>query len=237
MNQDNPAGRLLNILKAGKQVNTDANCRETWRKLLLANGDAEILSRLGLLMELSNEAAVKIREDFPNESGAVNHWSSQLTGAFFSQNIQSTWQSFISNIDQHSLNYLASHSTLLALTSTTKPVADEDIMKIKDKLVEISDEILESEINIEIKKYLIRYLRKIITSIDEYFLTGALPILEAVETTIGHAHVDKEYKNFLLDTDLGKQLLDTLAATANVVTVAVGLPQLTTAITLLIANV
>ena len=95
---------------------------------------------------------------------------------------------------------------------------------------------LSSDIDIEVKKYLIRYIRKILTGIDDYFLTGALPILEAVETAVGHANIDKKYKTFLTDTEFGKKILDTLAATANVVTVAVGLPQLTTAIAMIAGN-
>jgi hypothetical protein len=69
-----------------------------------------------------------------------------------------------------------------------------------------------------------------IISIDEYRLTGALPLLDAIDTTIGHAALEKNYKSFLTDTELGKRLLDTLSSMANVVTVAVGIPQLTVAI-------
>lgn len=69
-----------------------------------------------------------------------------------------------------------------------------------------------------------------IVSIDKYRLTGALPLLDAIDTTIGHAFLENGYKSFLTDTELGKRLLDTLGSMANVVTVAVGIPQLTLAI-------
>ena len=87
----------------------------------------------------------------------------------------------------------------------------------------------------EVKRYLARNVRRILTSIEEYKLTGALPLLDAIDTTLGHMHIDAEYKSFLRDTELGKKLLDTLASMANVVTVAVGIPQLSATIAQLTA--
>lgn len=236
MNYDNPAGRLLELLKKGKTFSHGSNCREVWKEILDAESESEMLSKLGMLMSLANESALKIEEDFPEEVDAVSHWKGQLTNAFLAQNLQGNWQSFIQGIDDHSIRYLTSESKLLQLTSNTKPLKDKDVDRVRDQLSLIYEEVINSNIEIEVRKYVIRYLRKIMNSIDDYFLTGALPILEAVETTIGHVHVDKKYKSFMLDTDLGKKILDTLGATANVVTVAVGLPQLTTAIAMIVGN-
>ena len=187
-------------------------------------------------MQLIKETASIVLEEFPDEGEAVGHWSGQLKSAFINYTLQGQWASFIQHIDTHSLNYLASESKLLNLKSNTKSVIDTDIQIIRDDLSNIYDDVLSSDIDIEVKKYLIRYLRKILTGIDDYFLTGALPILEAVETAVGHANIDKKYKTFLTDTEFGKKILDTLAATANVFTVAVGLPQLTTAIAMIAGN-
>ena len=86
--------------------------------------------------------------------------------------------------------------------------------------------VLSSEITPDLKKYVIHHLRKILTAIEEYKISGALPILDAVESTIGHAYLDTSYRNFLTSSEVGAKILETLAATANVVTVAVGIPQL-----------
>jgi uncharacterized protein YlzI (FlbEa/FlbD family) len=234
LNYDNPAGRLLAILKKGKTIHGNKICKDVWVELLQASDDAEMLSRLGLLMELSKDASIKIKEGFPNESESVAHWKSQLSTAFISQNLQATWQSFIGHIDSHTINYLASHSTMLALISNTKSVVDDDMEKVRDQLLEIYKEILQSNLEQEIRIYLTRHIRKILTGIDEYFLTGALPILEAVETTIGHAYLHKNYASFLRDEKLGQKVLDMLNATASVVTVAAGLTQIPPVITLLL---
>lgn len=236
MKYDNPAGRLLLILKQGKNIPAHRNCIEVWFEILKTDNHTDMFCRLGILMQLIKETASIVLEEFPDEGEAVGHWSGQLKSAFINCTLQGQWASFIQHIDTHSLNYLASESKLLNLKSNTKSVIDTDIQIIRDDLSNIYDDVLSSDIDIEVKKYLIRYLRKILTGIDDYFLTGALPILEAVETAVGHANIDKKYKTFLTDTEFGKKILDTLAATANVVTVAVGLPQLTTAIAMIAGN-
>ncbi|MFZ2301579.1 MAG: hypothetical protein WAW10_06890 [Gallionella sp.] len=122
---------------------------------------------------------------------------------------------------------------LLQTKANTKLIADDEIQGIREKISAIYEEILNSELPDEIKKYLTRHLRKIQTGIDEYYLTGAIPLLETMETMVGHTAVDKSYREFLRDTDLGKKILDTLSSMANVVTVAVGIPQLSQAIALI----
>lgn len=234
MNYDNPAARLLSLLEQGKQMGGNQSCRAMWEELLNVNNDNPLLmSRLGKAMELPELIIKALQDNYPQQGNTWSHWASQVNQAFMSQNLNDIWATFINNIDLHSITYLRLASDLLQTKSNTKLLTDEDLLTTREKLDAIYKEVLESDLPDEIKKYLIRSLRKLILSIDEYKLTGAPPILDAIETAIGHAYLDKEYKNFLIDTELGKKLLDTLASMANVVTVAVGLPQLTQAIALL----
>ena len=47
-----------------------------------------------------------------------------------------------------------------------------------------------------------------------------MPILDALEATIGHAVLDPEFKNELIETDTGLKIRDMLGDLANVITVA-----------------
>lgn len=184
-------------------------------------------------MELPELTINALREMFPQQTNTWSHWEGQVNNAFMSQDLNSNWHSFISKIDHHSITYLQMTSDLLQANSNTKILADSQLDEAKAKLSEIYESTLNSDIDEDVKKYLARYIRKIITSIDEYKITGALPLLETIETTVGHAYLHPSYKNFLTDTELGKKLLDTLASIANVVTIAVGVPQLSQTIVLL----
>ena len=234
MNYDNPAARLLSILERGKTKAPETNCRAVWEELLEAKDDSPLLmARLGKVMELPRLAITSLKEEFPQQGDMWSHWESQVNAAFMVQNMHANWDSFINHVDAHTLTYLRMASSLLQAKANTKLIADADLVTVRETLSAILVEVLASDLPDEVKKYVVRNLRKIVDSIDEYKLTGALPLLDAVETTLGHAAVDKQYKTFLTSTELGKRLLDTLASMANVVTVAVGLPQLTQAIALL----
>jgi len=235
MNNDNPAARLLAVLEKGKQISPGQPCRQSWQNLLkVSNGEnALLMSRIGKVMELPEQIILALKDGFPNQGDTWTHWANQVNTAFMVQNINANWDSFINHVDVHTITYLRMAADLLQTKANTKLIADNEIQGVREKINAIYEEILNSELPDEIKKYLIRYLRKIQTGIDEYYLTGAIPLLEAMETMVGHTMVDKDYREFLRDTDLGKKILDTLSSMANVVTVAVGIPQLSQAIALL----
>ena len=184
-------------------------------------------------MELPALIIEAVQQAFPEEGNTWSHWASQVNAGFMVQNLHAGWDTFINNIDDHSITYLRMTSNLLASKSNTKLIAAESLSAIRGELQRIHDELMESDQPDEVKKYLSRNIRGMIVSIDEYRLTGALPLLDAIDTTVGHALLEKNYKSFLTDTELGRRLLDTLSSMANVVTVAVGIPQLTATYALL----
>jgi len=232
MNYDNHAARLLSLIKQGKEISSSEKCRDAW-KILLGGDNATLMKRLGRVMELPELTINAMRENFPHQVSSCSHWEERVQEAFLGQNLNGQWGTFIGCIDSHSINYLQLVSDLLQSKSNTKPIIDTDINQIRDEIEKILLDCIDSDIDIDVKKFLVRNLRKIINSIEEYHLTGSLPLLDAVDSAIGHAHLNKSYKNFLTDTELGKHLLNTLSAMANVVTVAVGLPQLNQAIALI----
>uniref|UniRef100_Q47D46 Uncharacterized protein n=1 Tax=Dechloromonas aromatica (strain RCB) TaxID=159087 RepID=Q47D46_DECAR len=234
MDYDNPAARLLAILEEGQQKDANQNCRQTWNELLKTGNDhAVLMSRLGHLFALPEQITQAIDDNFPTHRKNCTHWESQVRNAFYAQVLNGNWSSFIGQIDSHTISYLGFTAELLQTKANTKSIADDQILEVRAKIDELYQEVLTSNIPSEVKTYLTRYLRKILNSIDEYFLTGALPILEATGTLLGHAFVDENYRSFLKNEKLGNRIFECLTAMANVITVAVGLPQLTQALALL----
>jgi hypothetical protein len=232
MEYDNPAERLLTIIRSCKAIPANTMCRQAWVQVLkTGNDNALLMSRLGKVMELPRIAVEALNDHFPSRASTWSHWTSQVNNAFMNQNLHAEWSSFINCIDDHSINYLQLSSDLLHHVTTTKLVASDELAAIREKLNALYEEVLGATIDEEVKKYSVRYIRKLLVSLDEYCITGALPILEAVETMVGHAFIDKNYKSFMKDTDLGQQILDSISAMANLVTVAVGLPILSQAAT------
>lgn len=234
MDYDNPAARLLAILEAGTKNDANKSCRQTWHELLgTGNSQALLMSRLGKLFALPEQITQAIDDNFPGHRKNSTHWESQVNHAFLAQELNGKWGSFIGHIDSHTISYLGLTAELLQTKANTKTIADDQMLEVRNKLEELYQDVLTSDLETDIKTYLIRYLRQILTSIDEYFLTGALPILEATGTLLGHAFVDEKYRDFLRNEELGNRIFECLTSMANVVTVAIGLPQLTQTIALL----
>jgi len=196
--------------------------------------DVVLMDRLGKVMTLPRQIVSALQEEHPDAIDTWHHWADAINGAFMVQNLHASWGTFRNSIDPSSLAMLRLSASLLRARTNTASLETERLAKFREELSLILNEILESGVSVEVKRHLARRLREIITMLEEYKLTGASRLLDEIETTIAHGAFDPEYQSFLMNTEIGKRLLDHLAAMASVVTVAVGLPQLTQAIQQLI---
>jgi len=228
LHSDNPAARLLKILEDGKLIQPHVNCREAWQKLLNVerSDSALLMSRLGKVMELPDLIIKDITESYPKQSSTHTHWSTTVNNGFMQQNLNGAWKEFIAHIDSHTISYLSMSADLLDMKSSTQLMNDSDIKSIRSKAEELLNEAIDANLDPEFKKYVVRYLKKIVSAIDEYRVSGAIPISESIECAFGHAFVDEKYRKNISTTDFGSKFVSVLGAMASVVTIAVGLPQL-----------
>ena len=234
MATDNAASRLRELLGKAKAIDQNTASVHAWEQLLqVKKNPALLLSRLGKLIALPEEISATLSNSVDTMPGVVNHISNQFYAAFSAHKFGEKWEGFVSRIDDHMMNYLALASTLLETQVKTNRLEENEIDELRKNFVELLDKVRASELSPRLKSYVARQLHDLISALDDYFITGAEPILERVEATIGHAYIDTEYKGFLKDHELGKSLLECLGAAANLVTVAVGIPQLAQMIQLL----
>lgn len=228
MEYDNPASRLLTVLKEGKKISRDRPCRNSWSIILNTSeeNNALLISRIGKIMGLQQDIIERLQENYPNQGATWQHWSSHVNAAFSNQNLNDKWETFIKYIDDHTVNYLAMSADLLNEKSTIKLLDLEEIDKIRGTVSELISGVVHADVGDGVKKYIIHHLKMILNAIDEYTITGAIPILDAVESTIGHAYLDENYRAFLKETEIGRSILTALAAVANIVTIAVSMPAI-----------
>src|SRR6185369_1333609 len=185
MDYDNPAARLLALLEEGKKL-PNQGCRAAWDILLKTDGDISLLmSRLGTLYALPALILKNLQESFPAHVPKSAYWRTQVNKGFMSQNLGSDWSTFIGHIDEHTLNYLALTAEILQSKATTKTIADTQILEVRAQIEAIYKEVRTTDnLSSEIRTYLAHYLSKILNSIDEYFLTGAFPLLETTSALL-----------------------------------------------------
>ena len=228
MHSDNPAARLLEILDKGTKVNQSANCRDVWHDLLDVEHEepALLMYRLGKVMELTDLIIREIKDYYPKQADSHKYWSTRVNTAFMEQNLNGQWKGFIVHIDEHTISSLNMCTDLLNNKSSTQLMDLNEIKDIREKVNTLLLEAIDLDLDSEFKRYIVRYLKKIITAIDEYQLSGVIPISEAIEGAFGHAVIDENYRNNMAETKFGSKVVATLTAVASVVTIAIGLPQL-----------
>lgn len=233
MTTDNAASRLLSILNKAKEIDKNTQSSRAWKEVLQTTDSALLLSRLGKVIALPEDISAALSNRVETNRDVIQHISRQFFVAYSSHKFSDKWEVFVSKIDNHMLNYLSLASTLLETQVRTRQLEDRELEEIRLDILDILDKSRNSELPPRVKAYLVSHLHEIISALDDYFITGAEPVLTRIEATLGHAHIDSEYKGFLRDDELGERLLESLAAAANLVTVAVGLPHLANAILLL----
>lgn len=233
MASDNAASRLFDLLTEAKSIDKNIASAQAWRTLLRTKDPALLLSRLGKVIALPEEISSTLSNSVNTTPEVVSHISNQFYAAFSSHRFNEKWEIFLSGIDSHTMNYLVLASTLLETQAKTKRLEQSELEELRQKFVKVLEEVRASDLPSRLKIYVVRQLHDLILALDDYFITGAEPVLERVEAAIGHASVDPSYEDFLRDHELGKSLLNCLGAAANLVTVAVGISQLTQAIQLL----
>lgn len=227
MSHDNPANRLLSILEAGRLLNKGAKCREAWERLLGVTGNSSLLMlRIGRLMELPAMIIESLKESYPHRGNTWTHWETQVNTGFAAQNINATWATFIDHIDDTSITLLRLSSDLIEAKYPQETLSDEELVDLRLKLTALAEEILASDVDNNLKKYLARALRRLVNAIDEYQITGGAGIVDAVESTIGHVVVSPAYRDFLSKSDLGSKFVTVLSVMANAVTTAPALKEL-----------
>ncbi|MGS1078392.1 hypothetical protein [Pseudoxanthomonas beigongshangi] len=237
MKADNSAERLLTLLVEGKRKEEGMACRRAWGELLgVSKTDSVLLtSQIGKVMMLPSQIVRDLQDSSPNGGNTWSHWAGQVSLAFARQNLDAAWKTFIEHIDEHTLTYLRLSADILSTRKNIATIDIEAINETRKKVSDCLDEVLTSGIDQSVKAQIVRHLRAIIDALDNYQIFGAQPILDAVEVVAGHTHFDEKYFSFLKDSDLGARIHEALTAAANLVTVAVGVPQLAQA-ALLIAH-
>lgn len=229
MLQDNPAARLLSILQAGKSKQSHLNTRDVWADLLDVDksDDGKILCELGKFMGLPNEVDSLLDLHFPNAAtDSMKHCLHTISGAFRANNLNDQWKLFIDKIDTHSIGTLSMGSAMLDTKLKAKLIEANELDRIRSQIQELIESVISTgEIEVQFQDDLVRYLSRILEAINSYKITGAVPIMEAMEATVGHASISPNFRDNLKKEGVGQQVVAVISALAQMVTVAVGAPD------------
>lgn len=222
MNYENPATRLLELLKAAKQLPQNKPARQTWMTLLNARDQTELWTGLSRANALIQETSSAVNRWHPEGLPSTPYWAKQLETAFTLQNLQGDWSTFVNHFDEHAIAYLDITARLLDAHYKTKAVTQEERDGYRTSLNEMLEEVLASEQPAELKKYLVKSLQRIIAALDDYKLTGSAAVIDSVQSMIGDAVLHEELGEQVKQSDLAQRVFSSVALIANTMTIASG---------------
>lgn len=229
MQLDDPAGRLHSILSQAISVPANTPCRQVWVEVLgNPPTDEVLLARLGKLMQLPNEIVELLARHYGFTDQVWGHWSTQVTRAFLTQNIEATWSTFSGHIDGHTINYLRIVSDLLKQKCGRGMAMNGDLMDLRGQLLALIDEVITSSFDDRVKNELVIRLKAVVDAIDDYRITGSFGLSRSIDAAIGSL-AENSLGKALSSHELGARVAECLSAASNLVTVAVALPQLAVA--------
>ncbi|MRT06976.1 hypothetical protein GJV05_03010 [Pantoea agglomerans] len=228
MNTDNPASRLHKILMIAKAQRNDHPHKVVWRHALdLGNcSDSKLYAQLGKVLALPEEIDLWLEENYPHKNWGA--WKSAVESAFSQIHLNGQWASSANHLNDRAMTELDMISTLYEIQGGLKPVSKEDINKFIAKINEIKVEVCDSDMSVDMKKNFLKYLNKILDALESYHITGVVPIMEAVESAIGHTAVDPEYRESLKKSGTGEEIVKFLVSVIDAVASVQGLPPVAT---------
>lgn len=225
---DNPAERLHRILDEGRKIRNDIKCRDAWFDILKISPKTEI----NLMRGIANtaELADKIiftRDELLNSSRAKStHWYNCFNDALTNQNLNGQWSTFKNHIDNTTISELDMLTMIFETSGSETPLDDEKLAEFKMQIIELREEIIHSSLEKGVQFALLALLKKALEAIELYQITGAGPIMEAVEASVGRIMFDHNLQEEVKTGVIGKQFSELLGGLANFITVAQGVKEL-----------
>lgn len=231
MASENPAARLNAILQVVMNAKGSSAARHVWADALMIDSadQARLMIGIGEAIKTASEVASLMNEKVPAIKDQTDQWLDWINSAFFNQGINAHIETFKQHYPVQASYYLQMAANLLD-PMTRKAVNSEQLQEFKDALHNVKEDVLSSDLEPKVIEYLVRAIQKILTALDQYILSGSVPVIESIEVLVGHAFVDKEYGN-ALQTSTGQKVMNAVALIANSMSITAGmapgvLPQL-----------
>lgn len=224
---DNPAERLNRFLIDASKISNPQvlGTRNALHSLLGVSqgGDStELLLRLGEIYQLPAKIDDILNENFDYTDYEGLTWKSGVYSALNSMNMNANIDSLTKNINSNCINELRLISGMLKAKGIRKNLERETISEWINSLSSLIEEIRHSEVSDSLTRTLVKYLTKILLSLETYIITGNAGVIDALESAAGHIFFDSEYAEAVVkDKDgVGKKFRDIVQTISEVVQLA-----------------
>lgn len=186
--RDNPAGRLFDVLSEAVEQPNNWNARKAWSSVFNISeaNTGEILRELAEVIN-QIENAVRDVNGLPNEETKELFLEplSELEGVFSIIRLDETWQGFKKRIPNNTMDKLKYTAVKLSEFSREIVLESEELDDLRTSVERVIEQTINSNIDDDLRKVLVRDLEYIRRSIISYRLRGTEGLVEVADLTLG----------------------------------------------------
>lgn len=225
---NNPAGRLLAIINAGKSKPKKTRAADIWAELLdvPSNDKTLLLERVGGVLSLPSKIRTQITQIEDVNEDVYLKWLPTVERSFSSLNFDAPWQQFITVIDEAAIYGMEVCSERLSTMSPEKAIDMNSMDALKSQIDELLSSLDDHEIELNIKRFIYEHLTKIKFAIEEYKINGTVPLEDEFHSVLGSLITDPNIYTESKDTQIGKRFWGVMGKLALLITITVGAIQI-----------
>lgn len=225
---NNPAGRLLTIINAGKAQPKKKRAADIWGALLEVSPQDKtlLLERVGGVLSLPSKIRTEISQIKDVNEGVYLKWLPTVERSFNSLNFDAPWQQFIDIIDEAAIYGMEVCSELLSRMSPEKIIDMNSMDTLKSQIDELLSSLDDQDIDLGIKKFIYEHLTKIKFAIEEYKINGTVPLEDEFHSVLGCIVTNPGIYSNSKETEAGKGFWGVMGKLAVLVTITVGAIQI-----------
>ncbi|EHM50715.1 hypothetical protein [Yokenella regensburgei] len=182
--------------------------------------------KIAKVISLPNKISETLEDYFPDEEITAPNWKNNIISAFSNINLNARVLEFNNSISNETKNELGLLSLIFKTKGEIGKLESDDINEIQDLLCNLKQTVIDSDLNIELRKDILHYLNNIIRALDDYSITGIGPVISSVEATLGHACVSPPFQDIVKNTEIGDKIKTVLKKSLSAISTVEGVASL-----------
>lgn len=227
---DNPAARLVALLEHAQRINADSPIKHAWAVLYGGKPDDDLAALAGkaAAIRLISETRQALADDPHLQDALYTEPLDVLSKVMIVQGSwDNPWRSVIGQLDPRVMHVLRINANQLGRTTKTSALTPEELEGLLKQLDDVRQDVLDSDLPIDLKTFIVSHLEEIRASLVQYRIYGNKGVVEQLAKTIGMSWL--AYRTELKDAeDVGakKKFVEFVNLLAGMVTIVQGVSQL-----------